>query len=145
MSGYVGPTQHQAYQNFPKLDTPFIEPNGQVNIIWYRLLITLWMKSGGSFTQQQLSQSLQSNGSGETVIIDNTTGGGGGTVVTSENTTIVVSAALASITPTDQPRPQIRPSAPVDQLHIRSHPTLMMDQLNMANITNHSLLLGHPF
>ena len=71
---YISPTQHQAYQNFPKLDTPLIEANGQINIVWYRLLITLWFKSGGSFTQQQLSQSILDMGNGNSGIINNSTG-----------------------------------------------------------------------
>lgn len=33
---------------FPKLDSPFVKTNRQIEIPWYRLLITLWNRTGGS-------------------------------------------------------------------------------------------------
>lgn len=33
---------------FPKMDSPFVQPNRHIEIPWYRLLITLWNRSGGS-------------------------------------------------------------------------------------------------
>ena len=36
---------------FPKLNSPFVLPNRQIEIPWYRLLITLWNRSGGAWVQ----------------------------------------------------------------------------------------------
>lgn len=33
---------------FPKLNSPFVKEDRQIEIPWYRLLITLWNRSGGS-------------------------------------------------------------------------------------------------
>lgn len=42
---------HQAFQPFPRLDSPMIEPgSGYLTRPWQRLLITLWQKCGGSRT-----------------------------------------------------------------------------------------------
>lgn len=53
MSGNA--TQHQKYQPFPKLDSAIADPNGQISIPWYRLLITLWNRAGGAVPANLLS------------------------------------------------------------------------------------------
>ena len=54
--------QHQTYQPFPKLNAPIIDDAGNVSIPWYRLLITLWTRSGGSVTNGSVNGTVQSDG-----------------------------------------------------------------------------------
>lgn len=137
---YTTPTQHQAYQTFPRLDAPFIDADGNVNIIWYRFLIGLFARTGQGFTQQQLTQVLQENpATGDTDIIQATTGDNVGTVVTGSDIVQIVSLALSVLTPPEQARPQVIPAVPMDQLHLPGFHCPPMDQLNMANIINHTL------
>lgn len=85
------------YQGFPKLDAPIIDENGFISIPWYRLLMTLWQKSGGSFTQLPNSQVLEVAPDGSTMIVNSATGETSGSVITSENVTenIISTAIIA--------------------------------------------------
>lgn len=41
---------HQAFQDFPKLDAPMVDSNGRINFAWYRLFIRMWQALGLNFT-----------------------------------------------------------------------------------------------
>src|SRR5258706_14685811 len=54
---------HQAYQGIPRLDSPVIDlGTGYWVPSWYRFIIILWQKEGGSFTTLQGATVLQNNG-----------------------------------------------------------------------------------
>lgn len=42
----ANPVQHQTQQPMPKLDSKFVDERGIIQISWFRLLLTLWTKSG---------------------------------------------------------------------------------------------------
>ncbi len=65
-SAYSSPTQHQAFQNFPKLDSPVVNIGGTLSIPWYRALITLWQKSGPNLPTPTAAV-VQSSGEGTAV------------------------------------------------------------------------------
>ncbi len=54
---------------FPKLDSPFVQPNRQIEIPWYRLLITLWNRSGGSTGGQVVPSGMMMDWGGPTSTI----------------------------------------------------------------------------
>lgn len=42
--------EHQAFQAFPKLDSPMVDSEGRVNFAWYRLFVRMWQALGLNFT-----------------------------------------------------------------------------------------------
>src|SRR5215469_10962496 len=57
------------FQGFPKLDSAFTNPNLTITIPWYRFLVNLWRRTGGSNVPQN-AQALydQSSGGAEEVL-----------------------------------------------------------------------------
>lgn len=52
-------------QGFPKLDSKIVNPDGTLDWVWYRFLISLWQRSGGASpgpTPPQVTVTLQLNG-----------------------------------------------------------------------------------
>lgn len=46
-----GPVEHQSFQPFPQLGTPFVDSDGHLDHAWYRLLISMWNKLGKTLSQ----------------------------------------------------------------------------------------------
>ena len=112
--GYSGPTQHQAFQGVPRLDTPLIDDNGAISIPWYRFLIGLWQRLGSGFIEAQNAVTLQSSG-GMLQPVNAVTGQTGqviGPVVISgtASTDPVVREVLALVPPPDPPTVALPPS-----------------------------------
>lgn len=72
----VDPNLHQSFQDFPRLGTRFVDPeNGLLAAAWYRLLITLWRRTGNAFPITQQAIILQRDStSGEIQVVETTTG-----------------------------------------------------------------------
>lgn len=136
---YSSPVQHQDFQAIPKLDTPFIDAAGNISIPWYRLLISLWSRTAGSFVQTSLVQVVQ-NVSGTPTLIEAATGKPMGPIATGASTNTVIQLVL----PADQPRSGFVPPMPVDQLHPAFPVGAPMDQLQVNPIVNLTLELGAP-
>jgi hypothetical protein len=47
-SSLSNPTIHQAGVTIPKLDAPFVDPNGNITPWWFRVLNVLWTRTGGA-------------------------------------------------------------------------------------------------
>lgn len=137
--GYTSPVQHQDFQAVPKLDTPLIDEAGNISIPWYRLLISLWSRTAGSFVQTTLVQVIQNVG-GTPTLIEAATGKSMGPIATGASTNTVIQLVL----PPDQPRSGFVPPIPVDQLHLASPVGVPMDQLQINPVVNLTLELGAP-
>lgn len=66
--------QHQAYQPFPRLGTPFINSDGTLAFPWYRLLISMWNKLGQSTSQVANAVYLQLSGANTLTAYEAATG-----------------------------------------------------------------------
>lgn len=55
------PTLHQSFQPFPNLDAQFVEQEGNLAPAAAQLLISLWLKSGGKFSQVPNGVFIQQN------------------------------------------------------------------------------------
>lgn len=66
---------------FPQIATPFVDEQRNITQPWYRLLLNLFLKSGGSLPPTSATY-LQAIGGGNFAVIDATTGDNLGTVVT---------------------------------------------------------------
>ena len=147
---FSNPSQQYGYQAFPKLDSQIIDANGRLTEPWYRLLISLWQKQGGSKTQQALAQVLQAGTgagnipNGSVMAYEANSGDLIGQVVINGSPSIntLISLLLEILTPPDQPRQQFVPPVPVDQARQQFHASLMMDSFGNANIVNTALMLG---
>ena len=137
--GYTSPVQHQDFQAVPKLDTPLIDESGNISIPWYRLLISLWSRTAGSFVQTSLVQ-VVTNNNGTPNLIEAATGKNMGPIATGPSALTVFQLVL----PQDQPRSGFVPSLPVDQLHLGSSIGVPMDQLQINPIVNLGLELSVP-
>lgn len=59
----AGPTDHQNLQPFPRLNSPLTDPEtGRIEPPWYRFLIGLWQRIGGSSSSFPLSVFAQQEG-----------------------------------------------------------------------------------
>ena len=153
MSG--SPTQHQDYNAFPKLDSPIVDSDGRLSILWYRFFINLWRLCGASYARLPYAQVVQENPTtGESYLLNSSNGTDAGTLITTSSVVVIVNQTLGVAAPADQSRPHFIPTTPVDQPHSRQvlgvpsdqpHPILIigspMDQMNMANIINSTLEL----
>ena len=147
---FSNPSQQYGYQAFPKLDSQIIDANGRLTEPWYRLLISLWQKQGGSKTQQALAQVLQAGTgagnipNGSVMAYEANSGDliGQGVINGSPSINTLISLLLEILTPPDQPRQQFVPPVPVDQARQQFHASLMMDSFGNANIVNTALMLG---
>lgn len=54
-------TEHQAYQDMPRLDLPVVNPDGTITEAWYRLILTLWLKTGSQTAVLGDAASLQNS------------------------------------------------------------------------------------
>lgn len=68
-------------QPFPRLDTPLIDASGKVSIPWYQLLVSLWNKVGGAYTQVAQAVALVLSGT-SIEAIDTSSGASLGFLVT---------------------------------------------------------------
>lgn len=136
---YSSPAQHQDFQAIPKLDAPLIDEAGNITIPWYRLLISLWSRTAGSFVQTSLVQVIQ-NVAGVPNLIEAATGKNMGPIATGASTTTIIQL----VPPVDQPRSGFVPMLPVDQLHSAVAVAVPMDQLQINPIINLTIELSAP-
>jgi hypothetical protein len=156
---FNSPTQHQNYQVFPKLDTPLIDSQGNVGLPWYRLLMTLWTKCGGSFSQLPFVQYVEAEvdsgnqPTGQFAIMSPQNGASGGTIVTegSSGADSIVLEALSLMPPAPptpvsaeagDPLEAVLTAVPPDQPHPSFVPAVPADQLDLASAINLSVELS---
>lgn len=70
------------FQPFPKLDARLTNEDGTISLAWYRLLISLWNRTGSNKIIDPRAVVLQLDPDGIVELIDSTTGEVLGTVVT---------------------------------------------------------------
>ena len=158
---YGNPTQHQNYQNFPKIDTPIADPiTGTINEAWLRLLMTLWTKVGGSSSQLPYVQyvtvetDVNNNPTGQYNIMSPQSGQSGGTIVTAGSVSAdqMVLEVLSLLPPPTQisttvietvdPLAAVYTMTPADQGQPQMIPVVPADQLRINPIVNLALELG---
>lgn len=69
MSSNLPPSElvHQAYQPFPRLSYPLVDENRIVSPGWYRFLLTIWKKTGGTVSSLPGTLFLTVNAAGQIV------------------------------------------------------------------------------
>lgn len=73
---------HQAYQPFPKMSTPLVDPEtGMINQAWYMLLIRIWQMVGGAKTTLPQAGNLQQQTDGTVQYVDSSSGANLGAAV----------------------------------------------------------------